>query len=184
MTDRRDWFVTASGRRAFVLAPDPDWIVVGDIAHALSMLCRFGGHTREFYSVAQHSVMVSNLVPSTYALHGLLHDASEAYLGDVIRPLKGLLPAYKHIEEAWEGVIAVKYGLAWTDDAVDCVKRADCVALVTERRDLVAPHAWNWTEDEEGFLASSEEIRPLQPKAAELQFLKRFALLCIGEATA
>ena len=92
--ERYGWFVTASGRRAFVEDPRACDLVIEDIAHALSNICRFGGHCSRFYSVAQHSVCVSALVERTrpdLALHALLHDAAEAYVGDVIRPIKPTL---------------------------------------------------------------------------------------------
>jgi uncharacterized protein len=98
-----DWIQTYTGKQFWPLSPLPEDIVIEDIAHALSMQCRFGGHVRTFYSVAQHSVHVSLLVEPQYALWGLLHDAAEAYLVDLPRPIKkfsemGLL--YQEIEAA------------------------------------------------------------------------------------
>ena len=85
---------TCTGRRVHIAAPLPEEIAVEDIAHALSHTCRFAGHTREFYSVAQHSVLVSELLEDRRAsLWGLLHDASEAYLHDLTRPLKRAIEA-------------------------------------------------------------------------------------------
>ncbi len=108
------------------------------IEHALSNLCRFNGHTRDFYSVAQHSVLVSQQVPPEHALCGLLHDASEAYLGDVIRPIKYVeaMKIYRQTEEVWQRVIFERFGL----DPImpDSVKLADNRLLITEFRDLFA----------------------------------------------
>lgn len=110
---------------------------IEEIAHALSHLCRFTGHTRKHYSVAQHSVHVANLVPTGYQLEALLHDASEAYLGDVSSPLKALLPDYKRIEQSVEYGIARHFALAYPQ--TPCIKEADLRMLVTEKRDLM-PH--------------------------------------------
>jgi len=81
---------TKSGRRVALLNPSPSQIVIGDIAHGLAHQCRFNGQTSKFYSVAQHSVLVASILPRELRLAGLLHDASETYLGDVVQPLKEL----------------------------------------------------------------------------------------------
>lgn len=172
--------MTASGRRLFVLDPDPEEIIIEDIAHALSQICRFGGMSTDFYSVAQHSVMVSRIVPPTFALLGLLHDASEAFLGDVIRPLKMLLPEYSRIEQRWEEVILDKFWLRNTENASVEVKAADRIALATERRDLVAPHSWRWDLDEQGYQPLPERIVPLPPIEARRLFLDRCEELTHG----
>lgn len=90
--------LTYTGLHFPLLKPEYFHFNILDIAHALSQLCRFTGHTSSFYSVAQHSVMVASLVPADQALAALMHDAAEAYLGDVSSPLKALLPDYKLIE--------------------------------------------------------------------------------------
>ncbi len=138
------WMQTASGRKFVIADPDPDAIVIEDIAHALSLICRFGGHCREFYCVAQHSVLVCNYVRDV--LHGspndvrwaLLHDASEAYVGDVVWPLKRApeMSEYKQIEKRIQALIARKFDLV--GDEPSCVKHADLVIMATEKRDLLA----------------------------------------------
>lgn len=178
--DRRDWFVTASGRRLYILDPDPEELSIEDIAQGLSRICRFGGHTREHYSVAQHSLLVSHVVPPCYALEGLLHDASEAYLGDIIRPLKMLLPGYRQIEKRWEDVIASRFGLLFASqhvggDAKLVVKEADLVALATERRDLM--HANEFLDGVaawESRAALPEKIQPMPEEDARECFLDRY----------
>src|ERR1035441_1601867 len=99
---------TFSGVRFWPLIPNPADIRIEDIAHALSNQCRFGGHTREFYSVAEHSVRVSQLCTPENALWGLLHDASEAYLSDVTAPITELpqLEAYRAAERSLQGTNA------------------------------------------------------------------------------
>lgn len=112
-----------------------------DISHALSIINRFTGHAKCPYSVAQHSVMVSELVPQEDALWGLLHDASEAYLGDVARPLKAMLPEYVALEKRIQQVIARAFHLKWP--MPDSVKVADNRALMAEKRELVyGDHDW------------------------------------------
>lgn len=179
--ERGDWFITASGRQFFTLDPTPDAICIEDIAHALSHVCRYGGHSLRFYSVAQHSVMVSELVSPALALHGLLHDAAEAYCGDVIRPIKRLISGYDAIEHGIATAICDRFRIERFDrlpvGARAEIKHADNVALVTERRDLVAPHAWPWKVDERGFEPHPQRIEPLDPEVARALFLERFEAL-------
>lgn len=114
-----------------------------DISHALSLINRFTGHTKTPYSVAQHCVMVSRIVPPQHAMWGLLHDASEAYLGDVASPLKALLPEYRELESHVQRTIARKFGLCWP--IPKDVKDADVRALLAEKRDLLTvDHDWGF----------------------------------------
>lgn len=85
---RGSWMQTYTGRRLFPMDPSPADVDIIDIAHALSMQCRYNGHVRRFMSVAEHCVLISENVPAQDALWGLLHDATEAYVGDMIRPLR------------------------------------------------------------------------------------------------
>lgn len=171
-----DWFITSTGRRVHVLTPRPGDIDIEDIAHALAHVCRFGGHTLRFYSVAEHSILVSRLVPPECALQGLLHDASEAYLGDVIRPLKNQLRVYKDIEARWEAAIAEHFDLPWPLEPA--VKRADMIALVTERRDLIAEppvgDGLPWIKDELRVEPAPVPCMGWRPKRAQRLFLQRF----------
>jgi len=112
-----------------------------DIAHALSCINRFTGHTVAPYSVAQHSVMVSRLCEPDDAMWGLLHDASEAYLGDVARPLKVMLPEYVSLEKQIQQTIAKAFGLSWP--MPPAIKIADNRALIAEKRALMSvEHDW------------------------------------------
>lgn len=169
------WMLTASGKRFWPLDPRPEDVDVGDIAHALSNLCRFGGHTREFYSVAQHSVLVAQLVPSRLAMHALLHDAAEAYVGDMVRPLKRTIgDKFSRVEDRVLAAILAHCGLEPLTEFADLeeVKRADDVALVTERRDLMADSsAWPWRQDEQAIVPDVVKILPLEPSRALRYFL-------------
>lgn len=132
---------TRSGRQLDLLDPSPASIELDDIAHALGSICRFAGHTRVFYSVAEHSIMVSHLVPEGIRLRALLHDATEAYIQDIPSPLKRLLPEYQAIEARVWSAIARRFGLPVVDEAADAViKHADAVALRVEMRDLFRNH--------------------------------------------
>lgn len=178
MTTRGDWFQTFTGIQFYPLDPRPEDIDLLDIAHALANQCRYAGHCRVFFSTAQHSIMVSRVVPGEPAIVGLLYDAAEAYCHDLTRPMKLALrastTAYDDIELGIERVIAKRFGLPappWPA----AVKAADNVALMTERRDLMAVQRV-WTERAEPL---PERIIPLDPLAAERAFLDRATLLCV-----
>src|ERR1051325_11429351 len=109
--ERGDWMQTFSGRRFYPLSPRSDELDPADIAHALSLLCRYGGHVERFYSVAEHCVLMSEWVDPANALAALLHDATEAYVVDVPRPLKRQLAGYREIEAAVWLAIATRFGL-------------------------------------------------------------------------
>lgn len=163
-----------SGILVPVLDPQPEHITIVDIAHALSNICRFNGHAREFYSVAQHSVLVSHIVPPEAALWGLLHDAAEAYIGDLTRPLQLWLEhvapgVLSGIERRLQQVIAVRFGLP--DCMPSIVKHADDTLLATEKRDVLAVTDVPWVALPEPQLF---RIRPLSAGQAETEFLARF----------
>ena len=165
--------VTFSGTLFDIIEPDLSEFTIVDIAHALSHICRFVGHTRKFYSVAQHSVLVSKNVPEAYALEGLLHDASEAFLGDVAKPLKNILPEYRGIEKAVEKAIAKKFGLSFPFHS--SIKIADLRAVTTETRDVM-PDNEQW-EHLEGIEMFDEIIQPVSCVEAKEMFLVRFGEL-------
>lgn len=164
--------MTRSGFEFDLIDPAKNRFSVDDIAHALANVCRYCGHVREFFSVAQHSVMVSQLVPQQYAMMGLLHDASEAFIGDVAKPLKELLPDYKQVEARIEEFVLSRFGIDAHAMPPD-IKRADMIALLTEQRDLM--HGPD-PEIMERFSVEPlvETIVPLQPKEAKELFLDRY----------
>lgn len=136
------WILTHTGKRFDLLAPRAELISTIDIAHALSHVARFNGHTRHHYSVAQHSLLVASIVPADLQLTALLHDATEAYIGDMVRPLKALLPEYSEIEHGIWLAICDRFNLDPT--LPTCIHEADMIALATERRDLMPEHAESW----------------------------------------
>lgn len=165
---------TASGGYFSFVEPIGGGFTLFDIAHALSNLCRFTGHTIPFYSVAQHSVLLSHIVPPEDAFAGLMHDAAEAFIGDVAKPLKELLPDYWRIEALVEQFVRERFGLPFELPA--SVKLADKVMLVTERRDLMEHSVGHWRESE-GVEPLPDAIVPLAPTAARQLFLDRFHVL-------
>lgn len=166
--------LTASGRYFDFTGLDPSVIDINDIAHALSHTCRFNGHTKTFYSVAEHSVLVSYEVPPEHAFEGLMHDAAEAYTGDIPLPLKKILPDYQAIEERVEAAVKAKFDLAPETPA--CVKEADMVLLATEKRDLMPPTDVDWP-CLDGVEPLGTVISPLTPMAARHYFINRFLAL-------
>lgn len=170
---RGDWMQTFSGRRFYPLSPRPDELEPADIAHALSLLCRYGGHVDRFYSVAEHCVLMSQAVAPANALAALLHDATEAYVVDVPRPLKRQLPGYREIEEQVWFAIAHRFRLDFELPAE--VHEADNRILVNERAALLSnAEAW----------ASIDGLEPLPvvitgwaPAEAERRYAARLAEL-------
>lgn len=164
-----DFIQLYSGRDFYFLNPDPDDIDEEDIAHTLSLLCRFGGHCREFYSVAQHSVLASYYCAPGFEFEALMHDATEAYLVDMPRPIKDVLKGYRDIEANLDTVIRAKYGLP-LEMTEEC-KRIDNVMLATERRDLMPPtrSPWRWLPE-----PLEMKINPWSPEKAAKKFIERF----------
>lgn len=172
-----EWMQTVSGGVYWPLDPRPQDVKIEDIAHGLSMMCRFNGHVRRFYSVAEHSLLVSMQVPSEHALQGLLHDATEAYLADVIRPIKSHLTNYQELEHRNWVVIAGVFGVPVT--LAPEVKHADNTVLLAEKAALMdpSPIAWEWAA---GLEPAPVRIQCLRPSIARYAFLKRFAHLMRG----
>jgi hypothetical protein len=170
----RAWIPTATGERFFPFEPQRASIRIEDIAHALACVNRWTGHAPQPYSVAQHSILVSEIVPREYALWGLLHDASEAYVADVAGPVKRL-PAfddYRAIEGVLEIAIFEHFGLF--GKRPPCVKAADLAACATEIRDFfrIDPAAWGYTAQ-----SLDEHIEPWTWDDARDRFSHRFAEL-------
>jgi hypothetical protein len=183
MTTRKgDWRQLYSGGRTWPFDPRVEEINIVDIAHALGQICRFTGHTQEFYSVAEHSIHVSRNCLPEHALWGLLHDAAEAYLGDIARPIKVSLrqAGVTLLEEAEErllGCIAQWFGLELPVPAD--VWYADNVLLATEARDLLlGGPIHDWTAKLPQPLP--EKIEPLDSRTATHRFLRRAAELGVG----
>lgn len=157
-----DCIRTFTGIYMNVFDPTPEMIDIVDIAHGLSNQCRFAGHTKEFYSVAQHSIHVAELAPDELKLPALLHDAIEAYLCDIPGPIKKRLLKYRKIKESLMKMIAEKFGFEWPMNA--WVKKADETMLERE-----------WDYFVIGNL--SDNWRPMRPTEARAKFLEWFNLI-------
>ncbi len=164
-----DWMQLYSGKPFWPLDPRAEEIDIADIAHALSQQCRYAGHCLGFYSVAQHSVLVSRNVPLDHAVWGLLHDAAEAYLVDLPRPVKGVVQGYREAEDRVLAAVAEHFGLAFP--IPEAVHLADNEALITEKRDLMAPSMKAWGLPPE-LQPWPDAIDPWIPSMARYLFLK------------
>jgi len=165
------WIQTYTGKKFYPLYPKEEDISIMDIAHALSMLCRFTGHCEKFISVAQHSVSVSYLCDRQDRLYGLLHDASEAYISDISSVVKKFpqLSGYKEIEKNIQETICRKFGLPTVEP--ESVKIADQLMLGVEAKSLlknIHPD-WSFPIDPPPF-----QIVSLTPAEAKSLFLNRF----------
>lgn len=165
-----NWIQTFSGKAFYPETVYEDDIDIIDIAHALGMVCRYSGHAKSFFSVAEHSVIVSHLVPKGFELAGLLHDASEAYLTDVPRPIKPMIPYYKELEENLEKVIFKKYEIPFPVPPE--VKEVDNRMLKTEYDQIMfhGPHEWQFF----GEAFENVKIECWSPEVAKQKFLERF----------
>lgn len=138
-----------------LVEPTIDMINIEDIAHSLSMQCRFSGHLKHHYSVAEHCVRVADDLPTIHAFEGLMHDASEAYIIDVARPVKLLLRDYSGIENKIMLLIAQKFGFNWP--VAPRVKHIDDEILQWEWQRYMLWQWKGWTQEE-----------------AEARFIKKF----------
>lgn len=172
MSARGGWIQTAMGRQFWPMDPRPNEVFIDDIAHALSLLCRFGGHCLRFYSVAEHCVLLSRIAPEPYKLWALMHDASEAYLVDVPRPLKPFLGGYDEAEDKIMQAIAFRFHLHL--GMPDQVKRLDRAILMDERLQNMAEAPIAWSTDCEPLGVALQFWSPEQSRA---EFLAAFEAL-------
>lgn len=165
-----DWILTYSGLAFWPLDPRVSEVRLADIAHALSNTCRYGGHTRQFYSVAQHSVLVAQHLAPRFRAQGLMHDATEAYLLDIPRPVKRHIPGYAQMEDTMARCIGEAFNLE-LEHLPSEVKHADTVCLFTEKRDLrpIEPRIDHAAPA--GLAPWPERILPWTPAVAESAFL-------------
>jgi hypothetical protein len=194
--DRGPWKQTYTGRRFYVLDPRPEDFCLGDISHHLALVCRFGGSCKQFYSVAQHSVHVSERLEQLLeddnahgksigepglrhgledilvaAMHGLFHDGSVAYLGEVDAQVKCLpmMQPYRITEHLIQMLIFLAFRLP--TDPVDELRLVDARMLMTEARDLKPPLPEPWPEEAQPY---PEHISAWGPTVAEARFVDRF----------
>lgn len=174
---RGAWMSTHTGGRFYPLTPKPEDIQIGDIASALSKQTRFNGHINEFYSVAQHSVLASHLVTTKVdrvrvQMQALLHDASEAYTGDMVKPLKIYDEFFQDIEDRVWKAISEKFNIPF--EMYREVKDIDSLLVTAEKRDLF-PQAEEW--DYQPDVRHIPTIEPWSWRKAEKEFMKRYRQL-------
>lgn len=180
---RMTWMQTVNGTPFELMRPRANDVEFTEIAHALSQICRFAGHTKRFYSVAEHCCRVADILPRPIRIHGLLHDAHEAYIGDVTTPVKMclgesvMLDFVANVEDPLMRAIYEAANLTWQParSIQDAVKFADQVLLMTERRDLMSPTRKSWGKYEQ-IVPLAEHIAPWNSERAAFEFLARFAM--------
>jgi hypothetical protein len=175
------WTNTFSGKVCYPLIPEKTDYCIEDIAHSLSMQCRWNGHCTFFYSVAQHSCyahdLIGNLAPFCGA-DALMHDAAEAYLSDVPRPIKGHLGGYKALEERTEKIIYEKFNIYSTSTTKHYVAIID-TQLLTREKKLIVNSAqnmtWGFEDVDTSFIDQAlPTIERWSPERAEEEFLTRY----------
>lgn len=154
-------------------APASSNFTIEDIAHGLANICRYSGQCTSFYSVAEHSIHVSEMAKG-FEFEALLHDAAEAFLGDITRPLKQLLPEYKKIEANVERAILDRFGVSGPIPLQ--VKQADLRVLAAEQRQVMPEGTDGWVRGQKVEPAPIV-VRHLSPSEGKRIFLERFELL-------
>ncbi len=154
-------------------APHSSLFTIEDIAHGLANICRYSGQCSRFYSVAEHSLLVSETAEG-FEFEALMHDAAEAFLGDVTRPLKQMLPEFKRIEAEVERAIFDRFGIAYPIPPQ--VKKADLRVLAAEQRQIMPEGTDGWVRGQrvEPAPVVVKNLSPLEAKAA---FMERFEIL-------
>ena len=176
MTSNLDeqWIGLLSGTQFNYNRPEESDVVIDDIAGALSNICRFSGHLPYFYSVAQHLVNTSYLVPSEHAFDALMHDTAEAFTNDLPTPLKWALPIFKELEVKIESAMAKKFGFNYPYS--DEVKTADTQMLILEKLYVKGDKSYWPMYDgiEVGHLVDKVRLKGWQPHRAKREFLERY----------
>ena len=166
------WIQTFSGKRFDLENPRPADVDIVDIIQALSNICRFNGHCRQRYTVLEHSVRVAEIVPEEFRFTALLHDAGEAYYGDITRPLVGpdqtWLTTTGFLDKI-DAAIASAFGTTYP--LPECVKHADDVLLATEARDLMGPPPEPWVRLPDPL---PDVITPMYESVAYTRFVEMF----------
>ncbi len=174
MKRKGDWIQTYTGGIFWPLDPRPEEICIEDIAHALSLLCRYNGHCKRFYSIAEHSIYVSyyaEKIEKDIALRALLHDASEAYLNDIPSPIKPYLNNYKRIENNLEKIIYKKFKIKPYLYGKESIKKIDHTIVTNEVEQLMNPCKRRWDLLPSPF---QMKIKCWDSVQAKYRFLKRY----------
>lgn len=176
-----DWMQTYTGKQFWPLDPHPNDFDERDIAHALGMTCRYGGHSRHFYSVAEHCWLMSQHVSPEAQLLALMHDAAEAYVGDMVRPLEQNMPEFKDaelgiLEAMWEWLCDLGVNVGYTPEVDYEVNDADNRILLDEKQYLMPNSPEPWFQ-EGHYEPLGISLMCLEPQVAEGYWLDRFYFL-------
>jgi len=182
MNERNPWIATYSGKKFHFLNPQPDEICINDIAHSLSLINRFTGHTLVGRTVAEHSIDAARLLRDwgcsrKEQLAGLMHDASEAYLQDISKPLKSVLPDYQALEKRVEEVIREKFNII---ESTPDLEKADITLCVLEADEFMDdPQFGDWGFDVTPYLECDYVLIDRHPWPAYIKamFLDEFEML-------
>lgn len=171
------WLETFTGEQFHFLQPLAAEIHVEDVAHSLSQLCRYNGHTKAFYSVAEHSILICDWIAANFPgasqqvlRTALLHDVAETYLGDMSRPVKHQMPQFKELEHIIEGAAAERFDIELPFPAV--VEECDARILVDEREQCMSDSGNEWGTD--ALEPLGVEIKFLDPPNVRRLFMERF----------
>jgi hypothetical protein len=167
-----NWMQTYTGKKFYPMDPRPEEVCIEDIAHALSMICRYNGHVKHFYSVAEHCCHIHDLMPPELKKVGLMHDSTEAYVCDMPRPLKKHLSHYRAIEHTVWLAICERFDMSTHEPKL--LKETDLAICLTERAHLLTRQDIDWGID---LPAPNIEIPAWEPRRAELEFLERWRSL-------
>lgn len=175
---KQPWLQAHSGKAIDLLNPDPSSILIEDIAHSLARIGRYTGHTtgNSIYSVAQHSCIVAGLLPDELKFEGLMHDAHEAYIGDISTPVKDAIRALGSgsgldtLDQLWMSAIAKRFG--FSEHHHPSVKHADRQALVHEVASFLAPSERPWVFD--GLIQGGTYYSAWSIDTAQQYFLRMF----------
>lgn len=175
------WIETFTGIRFFFMTPTPDMFSIIDVAHALALQCRYNGHTKTHYSVAEHCVLMSDWLrdrghDKLTCLTALLHDVAETYIGDLPRPVKEKVPAFKEIEKTIEAAAAEKFRFAYPFPKI--VKELDARILKDEREQAMPKSDNEWGTD--SLESMGIRVRNWDHRTAESMFLGRYVALTRG----
>lgn len=168
------WIGLLSGGRFNYNRPEESDVILDDLASALSNICRFSGHLPQFYSVAQHLVNTSRIVPAEFAFDALMHDTAEAFTNDLPTPLKWAFPVFKELESKIEAAMAKKFGFNFPYDPA--VKLADTQMLLLEKKYVkLDTQVWPHYEGiEYESVRDLVDLKGWQPCRAKREFLERF----------
>jgi hypothetical protein len=168
------WVQTYTGVKFYPIEPNFKDVYITDIAWSLSHQCRYTGHSNKFYSVAEHCIYVSEQVPQEFKLWGLLHDASEAYLSDIARPVKAFLPSYKVIENKIMEAVCKKFKMSV--DMPTIVKEVDLRILGDEQRQFLPypPESWTFTGKPLGITFKYNSLTPEEMYYKFLDYFEKY----------